>query len=228
MKSIFSFFLIITLFSNYILPQERDISTFLKRIDAGEIIEVKKELVPLLKQTPYDPGLLYLDALLTENSVEASSKYQKILEQSPKSKYADACLYRLYAYNYAIGSYRKAQDYLFKLKKKYPNSSFIKLIEEEQVIDNQKPIEQKQSTTSNIDGKYTIQAGAFSNLNNANELKSELEETGLKVEVIEKSVAGTVFHVVYAGNYKDEKSALPVLNKINKDFNLNARIISRK
>jgi hypothetical protein len=226
-KNLVKFFLIILLFGHCSFAQEYDITPLLNKILAGDVNSVREETAGLKSQYPDDPSILYLDALLIENGEDASQQFSQIAQNYPKSKYADACLFRVYSYNYALGSYKKAQDYLFKLKQDYPNSQYIK------IIDNKMDFEETDNTNVEVNNNtsqilYTLQAGAFTNLENAKELKSDLEKDGYKVEIKEKSVGGTAFQVVYVGKYSDEKSAQQDMNKINNDFKLNSRVVQIK
>jgi cell division protein FtsN len=50
--------------------------------------------------------------------------YQSIVDNFPKSEYADDALYHMYQYYYALGLYRTAELKMEQLKKDYPDSPF--------------------------------------------------------------------------------------------------------
>ena len=50
-----------------------------------------------------------------------------LIDKFPKSTYADAALYRIYSYYFALGLYNTADKNLNKLKKDYPESPYIKM-----------------------------------------------------------------------------------------------------
>ncbi len=216
--------------------QEVDIVPYLKQIEKGEGELVKNILPKLRKDNPQSANLIFLEGVLTENGQEAVSIYQTLVEKYPNSAYADASLYRIYSYYYALGLYDAAGKILNNLSEKYPDSPYIKMAKSQQEAkqdeskteepnskDDSEPIEVKNDS----DYKFTVQAGAFVKIENARGLKSDLETEGIICEMKEKNVGGTVFHVVYAGKFKLRQDAEKFLQQINSRFNLNARIVEK-
>ena len=123
--------------------------------------------------------------------------------------------------------YDTAKKQLDKLKKNYPQSPYIKIAENKIPSENelstkeQKPDEKKQ-----IDYKYTIQAGAFSKIDNAKFLKKDFEDSGFFSEIKEKVVGGTTFEVVYVGRFASENEAKNFLQVINSEFKLDGRVVN--
>ena len=221
---------------SFICSQDVNIVPYLKRIENGDIEKVKDELVNLKEENPGSPSLLFLEGVLTENGSEAVIIYQKIVDDYPQSKYADAALYRIYSYYYALGLYESADKKLNQLKTRYPESPYVKIASQNQLPvspeianeDNPKNPPEETPKSEDLEDqkyKYTIQAGAFSNIENAESLRSDFIKSGIYSEVKDKSVAGTVFHVVYAGKFKTEDEAESFLNTINEKFNLTGRIV---
>lgn len=232
----------VTLFLSFLLisssyPQEVDIIDYLKEIEAGNKEKVLIEYSSLKKSHPADPSVMFLGAVLTENAQDALAVYRDILEKYPSSKYADASLYRIYSYHYALGFYDSAKLYLNRLKLEYPVSPYIK-IAERNIPGKNDPLTPKEKTTVITEKtepekeirqpvyKYTIQAGAFSIEANAKNLKKEFEESGYFTEIKEKVVAGTTFHVVYIGRFESEEEAKNFLTRINSEFKLEGRVVS--
>ena len=180
---------------------------------------------------------MFLDGVLTENGQKAVVIYQNIIDKYPASKYADAALYRLYSYYYALGLYESAKEKLDQLISKYPDSPYIKIAKQ-----NQLPVNPEISQEENKEiedsvkppfppvvqhnqvYKFTIQAGAFSKNENAEALKSGFDKAGIFSEIREKQVAGTVFHVVYVGRFITREEADNFLITINNKFDLNGRV----
>ncbi|MFN3695138.1 MAG: SPOR domain-containing protein [Ignavibacterium sp.] len=217
--------------------QEVDIVPYLKQIEKGESEAVKSILPKLKKDNPQSANLIFLEGVLTENGQEAVSIYQSFVEKYPNSSYADAALYRIYSYYYALGLYETAEKVLKDLTGKYPDSPYIKMAlsqeeakQDEAVSENidikedSKPIEVK----NDLDHKFTVQAGAFVKIENASGLKSELENEGIACEIRDKNVGGTTFHVVYAGKFKSRNDAEKFLQHLNSRFNLNGRIVEKE
>ena len=220
-----------------LFAQDVDIVPYLKQIENGNVDDVKNQIADLKEKYPGSPSIMFLDGVLTENGQKAVVIYQNIVDKYPDSKYADAALYRLYSYYYALGLYESAKEKLDLLINKYPDSPYIKIAKQNQLPVNpeiaseetqakedsvQQPPPQTKQTNQNF--KFTIQAGAFSNNENAQSLKSDFDKAGIFCEVKEKQVAGTVFHVVYVGRFITRDEADGFLKTINDKYNLNGRV----
>ena len=75
-----------------IYSQDVDIIPYLKQIESGNSAGVKAELPELKRKNPESPSIMFLDGVLTENGQQAIVIYQNVVENYPKSKYADASL----------------------------------------------------------------------------------------------------------------------------------------
>jgi tetratricopeptide (TPR) repeat protein len=209
--------------------QEVDIVPYLKKVEQGSIEEVKSELLSLKVDYPKSANLIFLEAVLTENGQDAVALYQKIIDNYPKSRYADAALYRIYSYYFALGLYNTADKQFERLKKEYPESPYIKMVDVNTVKkDDEESSNQienlKQQNDSEQEFSYTIQAGAFTNSANASGLKKEIENAGMVSFIKEKNVAGTVFNVVYVGKFSSRKEAEDFLPIANTRFKINGRV----
>ena len=239
-KSSCIIFLIITLFPPLytINAQDIDIVPYLKQIEDGNKEQVQGKLPELKKEYKSSANVLFLEGVLTENGQNAVEVYTGLLKKYPHSKYADASLYRIYTYYYALGMYSTARTFLSQLKKDYPESPYLKIAEKnipekdnvvgenkkeipEKIVKNQKPVESGQEVQDSL----TIQAGAFSLLANAELLKKEFKRSGYFTWIEDKTVAGTIFHVVYVGNFRNEDEAKKFLQIINSKFSLDGRIV---
>lgn len=88
------FYLLFIIINISIIAQEADITSALRQIDSGDINSANNFLRELKSKNPNDPSVIFLDAVLTTNGEEALKKYSIVYEKYPKSKYADASLYR--------------------------------------------------------------------------------------------------------------------------------------
>ncbi|MCZ6701840.1 MAG: SPOR domain-containing protein [Ignavibacteria bacterium] len=221
----------------FLYSQEVDIVQYLKQIERGRVDEVKSELTNLKIEYPESPSIMFLDGVLTENGQTAVVIYQKIVDTYPNSKYADAALYRIYSYYYALGLYESADKKLNQLIINYPKSPYIKVAKQNKLPINpdiEKEDDKVTRINSNqtkvekpgLDYKFTIQAGAFSNIENAKSLQDKFEKSGIFSEIKEKQVAGSVFHIVYVGKFVTDNDAESFLKTINKKFDLNGRVIT--
>ena len=231
MKSVHLYIIILGfLLSSNIFSQDINIIPYLKQIEAGNKKDVEKQLPSLISKNPNSPSVLFLEGVLTDDGEKALITYSKILDKYPKSKYADAALYRIFSYYYAAGEYYNAKKCLDDLKKDYPTSPYIKIAERDIPEADQTAVsegkESNQITEENTPKyKFTIQAGAFTNPSNAAALKNNFEDNGFFSEVKDKVVAGTTFRVVYVGKFEDKEEAENFLHVINREFKLDGRIV---
>ena len=234
MIKIFSF--VVLFIPSLILAQDIDIVPYLKQIESGELTAVKEKLPELKIKHPGSPSIMFLDGVLTEDGQQAVAIYQQIIEKYPASKYADASVYRVFSYFYALGLYEAAEKMRSKINTEYPDSPYRKLAEANQIpkFDTPQqpqqesgqvvtpPVEQQKPATVN---RYTIQAGAFSNFENASNLKNDFVKAGYISEMNEKNVGGTIFQVVYVGKFASRNDAEDFLHIINSKFNLVGRVV---
>ena len=228
-------FLLITLIFSFgkLYSQEADIVPYLKAIENGNIAEAKEALMDLKEKSANDPSVMFLDAVLKENGQEAIVIYQDIVDNHSKSKYADAALYRIFSYYFALGLYETAQEKLKKLKNSYQASPYIVVADQNLSTLEKTNIQKTDSNAGETKQKveenynYTIQAGAFTNLENAHNLKSEFEAAGIYSSLGQKVVGGTTFHIVYAGKFEKREDAESFLQVINSKYNINGNIVSK-
>jgi tetratricopeptide (TPR) repeat protein len=212
-------------------PQEVDIVPYLKAIENGNLGQARDALNDLKEKNPDDPSVMFLDAVLKENGQEAVVIYQNIVDNYPASKYADASLYRIFSYYYALGLYDTSREKLKQLKESYPESPYINIANQNLSALEKSEVEKEDTRKDEIETvpqesyKFTIQAGAFTNLDNANNLINEFENAGIYSLLGEKSVGGTTFHVVYAGKFEKYEDAENFLQVVNSRFKLNGSIV---
>jgi cell division septation protein DedD len=101
-----------------------DIRALVARVNAGAADEVREQLPALLTEQPNNPGVLYLQALLTREGADAVRTYQSIVDNFPKDEWADDALYKVYQFYYALGLYRSADLKMIQLKTDYPSSPY--------------------------------------------------------------------------------------------------------
>ena len=235
LRAIKMLFLLLVLFSGKSFSQEADISPALKQIESGNTAGASKILLDLKANNAGDPSVIFLDALLTKEGDEALRKYSIIIEKYPESKYADAALYRIFSYYYSLGFYKKAETYLDRLKKDFPESAYLKTADQK-LPDVEEPVGQatdkpetpsvaQQEKTETKIYNFTIQAGAFLNSENARKLSEQLNKENYSTEISSKEVGGTILNVVTVGKFVDEEEAKPVLSLLDKKFNIKGRIV---
>jgi len=223
---------IIILFSSLLFSQA-NIVPALKDIEKGDLIGARTKLGTLLGKFPSDPSVNFLDAVLTEDGVEAVNKYTQIFNQHPQNQYADAALYRTFSYYYSLGVYKKADGLLSKLKNEYPNSPYIKAADRtlpsEDIYYKSKEANEPESKPIReivAEKQYSIQAGAFLNKTNAENLKKKFENDKLYSSIFPKEVGGSLLNVVIVGKFSEREEAEKQLETINKKYKLNGRIVT--
>jgi TolA-binding protein len=126
--------------------REPDINHRLEMIEKGQGEAVRAELPALMTNYQNNPGLMYLQAVLTTDGTEAAKLYQNIVDNFPKSEWGDDALYKLYQYYYSIGLYKTADQKLTQLKEEYPFSAYAteqNLVPEEKPTVKEKPADVK-------------------------------------------------------------------------------------
>ncbi len=123
----------------------QNIDMYLSLIHEGQSEGVKENLPELISKYPNDPGVLYLQAILTTNGIKSLELYSSILDKFPESKYAGAASVKIGEYFYASGLYSQAGRHLCLIPRKYPRinnmqkvmdmmvSSFLAIGEEDSV-----------------------------------------------------------------------------------------------
>lgn len=211
---------------NINLAQETNITEPLKLIESGNIQKAESLLKEYKLKSPNDPSVIFLDAVLTQNGEEALQKYSIVYEKYPKSNYADASLYRIFSYHYSLGFYKKAESYLSRLKTEYPNSPYIKTADRNIPDEIETPSEITQQPLDEKDNfRFTIQAGAFINIDNARKLASQIETSGYPVQITQKEIGGTILNVVNVGKFKNEEDIKPVLDFLSDKYKIKGRTV---
>ncbi len=236
-------------FATLVFGQDVNIVPYLKLIEKGDIDLVKKELNSLMGKYPDSQNLKFLEAVVTEDGDIAVDKYQQFYKNHPDNAYADAALYRIFSYYFALGVYQKADSYLAELKAKYPDSPYIKAanrkipdkvefvaaypdnkIKEKPAVKTPPPPAKVTTPKPEVNKapavvyKYTVQAGAFSNKANAKELVSKIAIDGYFADYYEKVVGGTTFNIVIAGKFVSKEEAVNLIDHLETKYKLNGNV----
>lgn len=235
--------------------QSPDIQKYLEKIDKGHADEVRPELPALLSTYPNNPGVLYLQGVLTSDGTEAVRMYQSIVDNFPKSEWADDALYKVYQFYYAIGLYRTAEIKLNQLKTDYPQSKYVSgvapldvknLPDEPARLDSARPVEAQSSPVVSTQepenpqtgtgelmdneaprGQYTLQVGAYSQQVNAEKQKLFFEDLGFAVDMLSKVKDSRSLFVVLVGEYKSADEARAKGAEIKKKYNINSMVVTK-
>ena len=103
-----------------IIIYSQNVDMYLSLIHEGQSEGVKEILPELISKYPNDPGVVYLQAMLTTNGMKSLELYSKIIEKFPKSDFAGPASVKIGEYFYAQGLYSQAGMQLRLIPRKYP------------------------------------------------------------------------------------------------------------
>lgn len=223
-----------------------DVQQLVDLVNRGQGDVVKAELPSLLTRYPNNPGILYVQALLTSEGAEAVRMYQSIVDNFPKSEWADDALYKVYQFYYSLGLYRTAELKMAQLKREYPSSKYITSSAGPEA---QKPAAEapkpaatpppaKPAATPQAQaespaqpagetGLFSLQVGAYTALTNADRQKKYFEERGYTAEVISRVRDGRSMYVVLVGAYRTYDEAKARAAEIKQRLNIDSFVLSR-
>ncbi len=220
------FFTVVPLFGQSSGP---DIQKRLEMIEQGQPDQVRAELPTLLANYQNNPGVMYLQGVLTTDGSEAAKIFQSIVDNFPKSEWADDALYKLYQYYYSIGLYKTADQKLAQLKQEYPYSAYAveqSPTSKETPLDSADVVKPK-STVQKFSTGFTVQVGAFSTLQRAEELKSFFEGKGYASNIFTMVTNGKKLHKVWVGEFQNQEDARRFSGEIKKKFGLDSIVVAR-
>ena len=110
------------------LLYSQNIDMYISLIHEGQSEGVKDNLPELISKYPNDPGVIYLQALLTVNGMKSLELYSKLIEKFPESKYSGEASVKIGEYFYARGLYSQAGRQLCSIPRKYPRLSNMQVI----------------------------------------------------------------------------------------------------
>jgi hypothetical protein len=209
------------------IAQNVNIIPQLKKIEAGKIEEVKAELQNLKRIHLNHPDIIFLEAVITEDGEKSKNFYELIYNNFPESRFADAALFRNFSYYYALGLYKKAGELKQRLEKEYPKSPYLKNTDrefpeaDEMIIVDSNPYNMKRTGKKH----FTVQAGAFSNFKNADELKNKFLQNGLTSNISPKNVNNIQLHIVTVGDFLERSEAENFLLELERNYSLKGRVI---
>ncbi len=238
--------LLLTLFVSHSLAQTIDdqVKSALAKIEKGQIDEAKKTAADLVAHQQNNAGVLYLQGRLATNGTEAMKDYQSILDNFPKSEWADDALFAISQYYYSLGLYKTADLKLQELKKEYPASPLLNTtpapipaakVPDEKVLLPTKDIvavDDSAKAAANLPaepapGSYILQVGAYSTAANAEKQKSFFENLGMTVEITNKVRSGKSLYLVWVGGYRSAEEAKAASKEVRKKYKMDSIVIER-
>jgi cell division septation protein DedD len=256
-STIFSLCLLLTFSSQLTHTQSSDaeIKSAIDKVNHGQADNVRKTLPDLVAKYQNTPGFLYLEGRLASDGIEAVKFYQGVVDNFPKSEWADDALFRIYQYYYALGLYRTADLKMQQLKKDFPTSPFVTgkpqaalpkqdeeavnlPVKDTVVAETPKPItppiSQPQSAPVQTPpsmpaqlGAYTLQVGAFSTVANAEKQKDFFEDLGYAAEITNKVRGGKSLHLVWVGSFKTADEAMRFGKEVKTKHKISSIVVER-
>lgn len=98
----------------------QNVDMYISLIHEGQSEGVKDNISELISKYPNDPGVLYLQALLTVSGMKSLELYSRLIEKYPESKYSGEASVKIGEYFYARGLYSQAGKQLSLIPRKYP------------------------------------------------------------------------------------------------------------
>jgi cell division septation protein DedD len=224
---------------------EPDITKYITAINNGNADDVRRELPTLVTKYPNNPGVLYLQGLVAREGSEAIRTYQSVVDNFPKSEWADDALFRVYQFYYALGLYRTAEIKMKQLVERYPDSPYAKPgaagrpqqgdtapetpapTEGAKVVppSTAAPVQAPGDTVLLV--RFVLQVGAFGLQSNAQALKERFETAGYTVEMISKMKDTRALFLVLVGNYATYEEARTAGQDVKRKMGVDAIVVSR-
>ncbi len=230
--------------------QDADVQRYVAMVKDGQVEEVRKEIASLLERFPNNPGVLYVQALVTKEGAEAARIYQSIVDNFPRSTYADAALYRVYQFYYALGLYRTAELKLNQLKTEYPASRYLKGAAGD-TVNLPEELEAPASTVARdsvatvpekadragapvppasvpaASGSFVLQVGAYGAQANAEKQRKFFADLGYPVETITKVRDMKTLFVVLVGRYSSYEQARTQGAEFKRKYRVETMVVQR-
>jgi cell division septation protein DedD len=225
-----------------LVAQDAEVQRYVAMVNNGQVEEVRKEIPSLLERYPNNPGVLYVQALVTREGAEAARMYQSIVDNFPRSAYADAALYRVYQFYYSLGLYRTAELKMNQLKAEYPGSRYLKADARETVslpeeappvrdtvpaVPAQRETPAPPTQTGVVATSFALQVGAYGAQVNAEKQRKFFANLGYPVEVVTKVRDTKTLFVVLVGSYGSTEQAKAQGAEIKKKYAVESMVVPR-
>jgi hypothetical protein len=211
-----------------------DIAPYLERYQNGESEDLREEVSDLAERYPEDPGIRYLQGVVTEDGTDAVRIFQGLVDRHPQSEWADDALYRVYQFYVSIGLQRTADLKMAQMRNDYPDSPFLAMrtsakpapprAEQQPAEASAPPIAPPAGTQS---GQFALQVGAYSSRENAEKQKLFFEDQGFPVEIINRVKDSRSLFLVFVGNYLTYDDAKSRIGDIWKQYRVESFVVSR-
>jgi tetratricopeptide (TPR) repeat protein len=209
---------------------DAEVSNYISMVKKGQVERVKEAVPGLLNKYPNNAGVLYLQALTTGDGAEAVRIYQSIVDNFPKSQWADDALYKVYQFYHALGLYRTAEQKMAQLKENYPQSPYLSdsgVVSTEGMPEDTIPKLAAQNPQPASTGQYALQVGAYTAEVNAERQKAFFEGLGYPVEIINRVKGNRSLYLVLVGAFASPEEARRQGAEIKRAHNVDSIVTAR-
>lgn len=163
--------------------------------------------------------------------ISARRYFLELIEKYPYSPFVDDALYFSASCLYASKMYESSRTELKNFLDKHGSSIYSELAKQDlKDIERLSSEELVDGLASSKDskGKYRLQVGAFTNPNNALNLRNYFGNFGLPVEIVEKHERNVTYYLVLVGTFETKSEAQTYGDKLSKEYGKPFRIVSMK
>ena len=232
MKILRYFTIFVFIFCNsFFYSHSQDIQQLMNYAETYQFDKLEEALETLPEGQKDSITTFFLKALIERDGDKAVEIYNKIINSDARDITKVKSLWRIAQYYYIKGLYNQSLDLLEKIISNFPTSMYakkaqeqleiIKYVSGEKAQEIQKPqIKEKE---------FTLQLGAFSNKQNAENRAKFLRDNGYKeVKIYTKSIGGNILYLVWLGNFNSENSARESGELIKRKLRIDYRIVEMK
>jgi len=201
--------------------------------DAEKAIEQYKRTILQFPRSEYADDALFKVAQFYFSQglyISARRHFINLVENYSKSPFLDDSKYLAAACLYAVQKFDSCRSELRNFLFNYPNSPFAKVAKEDlteiNLNRNLGRIDSK-AVKHKSKGKFTLQIGAFSQINNALNQREYFSKFGLPVEIHEKSKNGSPLYLLWIGSFETKAAAKAFGKTFKKHLGKIYRIVKR-
>lgn len=208
----------------------------LSQNDASVAAEKYRQLVTLYPNSEYADRALMKTAQYYYSRglyVAARKQFLELVEKHPNSVYLDEAMYFAASCLYASGNHESAVSELKNLISQHPKSRFAQLAKDDLQESNHHSSNgsnDPKKSPLKIDsrnGKYSLQIGAFSQVNNALNLKNYCLKLGFPAEIREKKEGRATVYLVWLGAFESKDEAERFGEMFKKEHGKPYRVVTK-
>jgi hypothetical protein len=168
------------------------------------------------KKYPESLEVQFFNALFLNNGDEAFKIYNDLFGRSD-GKLKSLLAEKISEYYFAQGYYVKAKEYQALAGKEFPEKT-----KDLPADTDNKEVDSNSSAEST---SYVIQVGAFSVIENANDLAGVLQHKEVSARVVARKIGDKSLYCVWVDGADDYSSTKEIAEEIKKKYNLSYRIL---